>query len=470
MRRAHALLGASLLLSACATPGERADRGVALALPQAWTAGAPAAAPAVQPWLQDFGDTPLASLVEEAFRHNFSLKAAAERVRAARAEARVAGAALGPQIDAAAGATRTDRELDDATRVRTSDYDASVQISWEADLWGRLRATSRAAALDAEAEQARLQAARLSLAAAVADAWVRAVEAARQVQLAERTVRNFRDNLAIIEEGYRRGINAALDVRLARANVAAAQSSREAQRVVGDAALRELATLVGRYPRADIELPGRLPALRGPVATGMPASLLARRPDVLAARRQLAAADERLLAATLNRMPSLRLGASGGAGGTSVGDVLRADALFWSLAADVLQPVFEGGRLAAEREAADARAEEAFARYADTVLTALREVETALAAESLLAGQQRALASAAEESVQAEALAAEQYQAGLTGIITLLESQRRAFDAQRSLIGVQSQRLQNRINLYLALGGPVVTEPVADTAAGLEEN
>ncbi len=118
-----------------------------------------------------------------------------------------------------------------------------------------------------------------------------------------------------------------------------------------------------------------------------------------------------------------------------------------------MAPVFEGGRLKAQADVADAESREALAAYGQTLLEAFREVETALGAERYLAAQEAALSAAAEESVLAETLALEQYRAGLVEIVTLLESQRRSFDAQQALIEVKNRRLQNRIDLYLALGG-----------------
>jgi outer membrane protein TolC len=196
-----------------------------------------------------------------------------------------------------------------------------------------------------------------------------------------------------------------------------------------------------------------LPAIETSVPAGLPAEILVRRPDVRSAALRLEASDERFSAARKNRLPGLTLTASGGASSGELGNLLNYDAIIWSIAADLAAPVFQGGRLQAEQDLARAENQEVLAGYAQTVLVAFREVEIALSAERTLARQEAALEVAVRESVEAEALALERYRAGLVDIITWLEARRRAFNARSSLLATSNSRLQNRIALYLALGG-----------------
>jgi multidrug efflux system outer membrane protein len=452
----HRILSISLLAvlaAGCAalTPVKTDFQDSGVSVPPDWSA-APDAADVKQGWLEDFDDATLSKLVGEAVASNYDLRSAGARVQQARARARIVGAELWPQLDLGVGASRADLSGDNNSG-RIDRFDARINAAWEVDLWGRLGNEKRAAARDADAAAADYQAARLSLAATVAQAWFDTVEAELQVQLAQDTVRNFRDNLEIVHEGFRAGLNSALDVRLERANLAGAEAELEATLIVRDQSVRGMEVLLGRYPSGELAVTTALPVIDTDVPAGLPAEILVRRPDVRSAALRLEASDERFSSARKNRLPGITLTASGGVTSGELGNLLDFDAIIWSIAADLAAPVFQGGRLQAERDLASAENQQVLADYAQVVLVAFREVETALTAERILASQEAALEVATRESVEAEALALERYRAGLVDIITWLEARRRAFNARSSLLAVSNSRLQNRIALYLALGG-----------------
>lgn len=462
MKRLAVILAGALVAAALAgcealTPVKTdfADSGVVI--PERWSSDARDAR-IKQAWLEDFDDPTLSKLVAEAMDANQSLRAAAARVEQAGARARIAGARLQPQVDVGAGASSADLSGSN-TGGRVERFDARLNAAWEVDLWGRLGDEQRAAARDADAVAADYRAARLSLAATVAQAWFDAVEAELQVELARETVRNFRDNLEVVHEGFRAGLNSALDVRLERANLAGAEAELEASLIVRERRVRNLEVLLGRYPSGELALARALPDIETAVPAGLPAEILARRPDVRSVANRLQASDERFSSARKNRLPGIALTASGGVTSGELGNLLDFDAIIWSIAADLAAPVFQGGRLQAERDLAGAENQEVLADYAQVVLVAFREVETALSAERILASQETALEVAARESGEAEALALERYRAGLVDIITWLEARRRAFNARSALLGTSNARLQNRIALYLALGGGFAAEP-----------
>lgn len=445
----------ALLAAGCATSGTLpADREPPVEVPDSWRAGAPEGWRGG--WLETLGDPTLTRLVEEAVAGNFELQSAASRVRAAHARARVAGADPLPQMQLAAGASRSERGgiADPAfARSPSNSFELRGQLSWEADLWGRLSDSTRAAHADWRAAQADYEAARLSLAANIARRWFDTIASRAQTRLARDTVESFEKSLATIENRYRQGIGEALDVRLARNNLANARANLSQRRRLQRNLVRELETLLGRYPVGGVDSPQTLPLVTGPVPAGLPAQLLARRPDLVAAASRLRAAGHRLAGAEKNRLPGIALTASGGTASDALRDLVDLDSFIWSLAADLTQPIFQGGRLAAQRDLARAEDSEALTLYAQTALAAFREVEDALDSENHLAGQEDASRIAAREARAAETLALDQYRRGLTGIITLLESQRRKFDADSALIEIINLRLQNRIDLHLALGG-----------------
>lgn len=474
MKKAQYLvLPCLLLVSGCVTPPPDQSDKLEVAPPVGWTALPPDADITFRDgWLLDFGDSRLRMLVDEALRQNYNLRAAAARLEAARATATVSGADRWPQVSGTLDGSRRTRTGSGGfaiTSSRSDSFNLALNLSWELDIWGKLRNAHQAGIADWQASQEDYRAARLSLAAGTARAWFNVLEAELQVQLAEHTVKSFEANLATIEERFRKGISSALDVRLTRANVAGARNSLNLRLRQRDAAVRVLEVILGRYPEDGLEVAEVLPVIKRVVPAGLPSGLLERRPDIVAAERRLAASDRRAAAARKSLLPSIRLTASGGTSTDEFDELLNSDFKVWSLASGLTQPIFQGKRLKANVERSRANYEEALADYTQTALTAFREVESTLAAERYLTEQEKALKLSVEESVGAEELAWDNYQAGLSDIITVLESQRRSFDSQRQLLSIANERLQNRIDLYLALGGAfdlgngdVIDEPYSE--------
>ena len=447
---------ATLLITGCTSTNRKIDSRLDLAMPSEWTGEHSHSAEATQPWLLDFDDETLTLLVREAALNNFSLKAAFARLDAALATARISRADLLPDVETSLAASRSQRITGSGSSpatLRSSAYGLQLSTRWELDLWGRVRDQVRAARADLQATAAGVRAARLSLAAQVARTWFDAIAAEQQVGLAEQTVAVFKTSQEVIEGRFRRGLSSALDVRLGRAGVANAESRLAARRLQRDQTVRVLEVLLGRYPASELDIAEDFPSMKQEVPVGLPSHLLARRPDILAAERRLAASEARLSREKKNRLPSFGLTASGGTSSDALKQLLNINYLVWNLAANVTQPLFNTGRLKARSSLAKATRNEALESYAEVALQAFREVESALAAESLLETRETALNTASDESTEAEGLALDEYTRGLVGIITLLDSQRRTFVAKSDLIEVKNQRLQNRTRLYLALGG-----------------
>jgi NodT family efflux transporter outer membrane factor (OMF) lipoprotein len=407
-------------------------------------------------WLADLKSKALENVVREALQNNPKLEVAAARMRAARWRSLRDGAERFPDVATKLGA---DQEFARAAGLgewqQTDRYELALNLSWEVDVWGRLRDTQRAAALDAQAAAADFQAARLSLAANTAKAWCNAVEAAQFVELAERTRKNFAQNLESIVSKVNKGVPGvtALDEKLSRANEASARSRLESARQRLDAAKRTLEAAAGRYPSAEITASTTLPQISTAVPAGLPSALLLRRPDLLAAEQRAAAEQKRVQAAWKSLLPTFRLTAAGGSTTQEFSDLLDAKKIVWNIAEGLTQPVFRGGRLLADAKIAEEDRNALAATYADTALQAFREVETALAAETYLNRQISALRDYELQSTEAETMAQRNFDNGLVPFVTVLEAQRRAVDAQIALIQAQNARVQNRLDLYLALGG-----------------
>ena len=282
----------SLALVACATdPPTKPDLQVPVTVPDAWTSGDDGE---VMPWITDVQDPKLRSLIKTALEQNFDLQAVIARVDAARSRARITGADRLPQLDLEFRGSRTKREEaggESALDNPTTSLRLSLELAWELDVWGRLRAATRAAIADYQAAESDLAAARLSLAANIARAWFNAVEADQQVILAENTLRSFENSLSIIEQRFQRGIGTALDVRLARGNVATGEANLYLNQRERDGAIRILKVLLGTYPDIEIQLANRLPEITSRVPGGLPSELLLRRPDLNAEQWRVLAAS-----------------------------------------------------------------------------------------------------------------------------------------------------------------------------------
>ena len=444
------------LLAGCVQTSEPGIEDLSVTVPENWTVSGPDGDVA-DGWLLGFGDPELTTHVREALGNNLTLKAALARYDQAVALARIGGADIWPSLSLYGSAARamTNNRLDPVTRVRSDRFDVGATVNWELDLWGRARAQARGANASALAAESDFEAFRLSLASRVVQAWFSAIEQRRQEALALETVTSFEANLTTVEERFRRGLNPALDLRLTRANVAAARATYMVQKRQADTAVRQLEVLLGRYPSGNMDLPERLPQLEGPIPAGIPADLLLRRPDLNAASQRVVSYQAGLIESKRALLPAISLTASYGRASSELEDLLKDNFDVWSLLGNLTAPVFQGGRLRANVDLSDARFQEAIADYQNTALVAFQEVESALAAESFLLEQKDALELAAEESAGAQQLAEERYERGLVEIITVLESQRRAFTARSNALSIQNQLLQNRLALYLALGGNV---------------
>ena len=466
----------TLVFAGCATPPERVEYPEAGELPTDWASSGAAAGDIEDAWWLQFGESGLEELIVEGLEGNPGLQAMGARVDAAVAQARIAGADLQPTLGFGAGATRSQQVIFglpfpgvDVVKSRNTTYGLSLNSMWELDVWGRVRAGQQAAIADVQAGMMDLGGARLSMIGQITKSWIHVKAARAQMELAEQTAGNFRSTAETIRRRYESGLSSSLDLRLALNSAESAEALLESRRLEYSATVRQLEVLIGRYPSGALNLDGSLPELFDTVPTGLPSQLLERRPDLIAAERRLAATDERLWQSKAAMLPRISLTASGGTSAPELGDVLDSNFSIWSIAANLSQPVFQGGRLRAGVDLSEARVQEAAAGYVDAVLTAFRDVETALEGERMLAAREEHLVEAARLSDGALKLANLRYETGLDPIINVLESQRRSLNDAGLAIEIRRQRLANRIDLHLALGGgfevPDFYETVPDPEA-----
>ncbi len=438
---------------------QRDVAGVQSIAPEKWAALPKISPQAATGWVGEFNSPALHQLVDRAITANPDLKAAGARVTQARAETVQAGAALFPTIAGGFSASRSqspgDQRFSGLGSINNR-FRLPLNVSWEVDLWGRVADERRSARARRFAAEEDYHAARLSLAATTVSTALSLAEAQALQALAEQNVRTRRTQLGILEKQMERGLEpdrAALDVTLGRADLARAESTVAQRRAAADQSRRALEVLMGGYPAGVEKGLTSLPVLKRGIPAGLPSELLLRRPDLRAAERRLESALGLESSAKKAFLPSIRLTSDYGRTSQQTDDLLVPEAAFWSIASNVTQSFFQGGRIIATVQQTGARYEEQLQTYTSSALTAFREVETALAADAFLRAQADALSRSATEAERAESLALGQYEKGLIEVLTLLDTRQRAFDARSALIAVQAQRLRNRADLHLALGG-----------------
>nr|WP_070961425.1 efflux transporter outer membrane subunit [Hyphomonas sp. Mor2] len=466
-----------LALSACSTVPSLPSVGgdpfvvfpVAPDAPETWAISGVAGEVPEANWLAQFNDDTLNDLVNEALAANPSIRSQFYAVEATRAQARSTYGRTLPNVSASASAGGTSNYIAVTdSRTDNSTFGIGADLSWEFDLWGRLRASIDAAEADLIASEADLASARLALAAQTASAWFDLNEALAQERVAVQTYEARTRALELTERRFSRGLATALDVRTARTTQASAEASIAGRRQASGNASRRLEILLGRYPSSELDALAELPSLEPISAAASPVLLLSRRPDIAAAEARVAAAGLRAEQARLAMLPALRLTGSVSTTETDLADALDPSRVAARLIASLTAPIFNGGALDADRDAAVARARAAVETYAATTLTAWREVEDALAADSLLAQQENAQVRALEEARLAEELATRQYTNGLVSIFNLIDSQTRRLNAESNVIAARSARASNRVSFHLALGGGLpVAEPAAPTSASV---
>lgn len=465
-RSAHRLVAIAVAagLAACAledpprTEALRRDAMPNVAPPASWS-GAPAdAARPGDRWLDALGEPELRPLVDEALAYNADLAVAAARVDQAAAAVRIAGASLLPSVGAfAKDGLKLGGDL-------TGLSGAGLTATWELDLWGRVRYAQRAAAGQYEASQADLAYARQSLAALVAKAWFLAIEASRQLALAQESVQASARLLALAEDRARVGAGTELDVALARSSLATMRDGARGIDAARMQSVRGLETLVGRYPSGLATVPGRWTALPPQGAVGVPSELLERRPDVVAAERRVAAAWDRTGEAKAARLPRLSLAAGLSAISSDLFVLQDVNNPTVSIGASLLAPIFTGGALEGTQALRTAEQRQAVAQWARTALRAFSEVESSLSSQAALADRERLLEAALVDGERARALQETRYRVGSSDFRGVLQQQIALYGTRMALLRVQAEQRVQRVQLHLALGGDFADPPAPSAA------
>lgn len=452
-------LAASLLLAACSSPAPRLDSGVQP--PSAWqSADTPGALQSNRQWWTQFGSPELERLVEQARLGSYDLAAAVARVRQAEASATIAGAPLLPELKAGLNANRQKlihgkgySQLDVSPENRSLDYyDAELSASYEVDFWGGKRAARDSAVFGVQASEFDRATVELTLLSGVANSYTQTLALREQARIAALNLANAQNVLQLVQTRFDAGSATALELAQQKSLVAEQQRRLPLVQQQAREALISLAAMLGQ-PVQTLPLPTQSFAqLHWPdIASGVPSDLLSRRPDIASAEAKLAAAQADVTVARAAMLPKITLTASLGSGADLAADLLRTT--FYNLSSGLTAPIFNNGRLSAERDKAKARQDELLQTYRGAIINGFADVEKALSSIRGLDEQRQWQSEELNQAQTAFDIAQSRYQAGAEDLLTVLQTQRTLYAAQDLNVQLRLSRLQASIALYKALGG-----------------
>ncbi|WP_405121390.1 efflux transporter outer membrane subunit [Pseudomonas petroselini] len=463
-KRSLCMPGLCVLLSACAGHPPALDSGIAA--PASWQYAERDAAQATnQHWWTQFGSAQLNRLVEQARRDSFDVAAATARVRQAQASAVIAGAPLLPEVKfnlatshqkllrGQGGPDLDVSQSDDAV----DNFGANLTASYEVDFWGG-RAAARDSALHSlrasEFDQATVE---LTLLGSVADRYAQTLAAHQREQIAALNLANARNVLDLVQTRYDAGSATALELAQQKSLVASQQRQLPLIQQLAEESRITLAALLGQPVQALNLRAEPFQALTWPtIGAGMPSQLLSRRPDIAKAEAQLAAAQADVTVARAAMLSAVTLGATLGSDAYKAMDMLRSP--YYTLTAGLVGPIFNNGRLSAERDKARARQDELLHTYRGVIINGFADVEKALSSITRLDQQRQWQSEELQQAQSAFQIAESRYQAGAEDLLTVLETQRTLYAAQDQNVQLRLARLQASIALYKALGGGWQTE------------
>ena len=455
----------TVIISACSAPSglsdNKAQNIIAENAPSKWQANKvqlTTESAVADGWLQSFNDNALEQMIAHALAHNFQLNADRFEVELAKERLKVSAATDFPELSLSVDNSRRKQVINSTASYQTS-ADISVDLRYELDLWGKLSDEQNQNRLNYAAAQANFQQNQLNLVVNISQAWFDLIQAQQLLHLYQERADNLQRNLAMIQSSYQLGLNDALDVYLTKNTVNQELARVAQQQQTFQVSSRALELLLGDYPLAKISCQQHLPLINDEIKLGLPAQLITRRADIQADWLALLALDAGLAVAHKQRFPSFNLTASVSDNDNELSNLLDGGALAWSLIGSITSPLFNAGRLESLEQQAKIIVQQKEQQYLQQVYQAFADVENSISERDSLNQRYGHYVTAKENALAAEKLSFDQYLRGLVTYTTVLESQRRSFDAQTTVIQLTHQLLQNRIEIYRALGGNYLNNP-----------
>ncbi len=422
-------------------------------MPAAWSepTGAAIATPLNRAWWRSYGSAQLEPLLDEALAGSGDLRIAAQRVRQADIALQLAGASLLPGMSASVGSSTSRSEGSGTLRKSTS---ASVNVSYEVDMWGRIAAGAQGAEASLAASRYDFETARITLVASVAITYFQLLATRERVTIALQNLATAERVLRIVEARARFGVATPLELAQQTTTVLQQRTAVLPLEVQARQTASALALLLGRTPQGFRAGEGEslLQLTTPPVTPGLPSSLLQRRPDLAAAEARLAAADADVAAARAALLPSISLSAGGGTGSAQLFSLTTGGGSI-SLGLSLAQTLFDGGRKQLQIESSRAQRQALVDGYGNAVRSALKEVEDALSNSDRNTRQERTQQEVVAQAQRTLGLAELRYREGVETLTTVLDAQRTLFSAQDTLAQFRLARLTSSVDLYRVLAG-----------------
>lgn len=441
--------------------------------PDAWQAravqGVEERESAVQTWWDTLDDPALNGLLKRAQAANLDLEIAVARIAEARALHRIAAGDRYPEIlgQGNVGAT----ELSESTfgplgGETVENYALGAGLSWEIDVFGRVRRQVESANASFEASVEDYRDVLVVLLAEVGQNYIETVALQKRIELKKANIDSQQESLQLTRDRFDAGLTSALDVAQAESNLANTEAQLPPLETRLNAALNRIAVLLGEDPGSlheELTRQAPIPSPPDELLVGIPAEVVRQRPDIRRAERDLASQTARIGVATADLYPRFSLTGFLGFDSSSIGDLLDGDSVTWSVGLPFIGNIFDGGRRRGRIEVEKARTEQLLSVYRLTILTALEEVEDALVAYAMERVRRERLARAVDASQRSVDLVRTQYLAGLTNFQNVLDSQRSLTDQEDQLAESEGLVLSNLIALYRALGGGWRPDPENET-------
>ncbi len=295
---------------------------------------------------------------------------------------------------------------------------------------------------------------RLSIISQAVKMYFSVVQLNEQVKLSKASVESNKEIFDIVEERYNKGIGASLlDYRLSKSNLLISQATLEQSKMSLDSYRRQLESLIGRYPAGQIIVKDSLSSILPSIPGSIPSEIIENRPDILASYNKVESARSELGYAKKLKFPSFNLTNAIGTSSGELQDIINGDALVWSIATNLLLPVFQNGKIKANEKLAETSYEKAKVEYYNTLIKSFLEIENKLSLDEMLNKQVVLLIDALQESEKTYDLAKERYNKGLVDLVTVIDSQKRMFDTRSRMILARKSLIENRIDLLICLGG-----------------
>ena len=466
----------TILLASCADTITTKNLSVTHSIPEVWKHSIPESSEVTGKWWEAFQDTILNKVFTEFNSNSPDLKSIASRLEMARqaykiniaprlpaASLGLSGSsrqqnltAFGLSEDFFGGNQNGDQNGDSGngvTSFSSNNFGLNLSMQWEIDIWRKIFNQSKAAEKDYESVSHDLSYLSFSMQVQLAKLYYSAAEAYNQYDLAIETLENITELADMVSARYEKGLRSSLDVRLTQSSVSSSKALLENRHQVYIALVRRLEAMLGKYPDGSYLISKDLPSTLPDIPASMPAEILSRRPDIRSALAKAQAASYRSAESLSSFFPGVTLTSSVGTSSSELKDILNEDYQIWSQGLNIGLPIFQGGRLVANKKMSEEVKNVAEQDLIKTIINAFSEVEQTLFSEQSNKVLLESYADAAKQAEAAYKLSRERYDSGLVDLIAVLDSQQRWFQARSQVLLAKKTKIDTRLNLILALGG-----------------